>query len=194
MSLPIFCPAQTRQPLDQSPARWRQTQWISKRWPPGKIVAQKRSVCWVAHPLNWLSARQALNAWLEIFPQAIFAQFFPSNSEKTFLIISTMSLTPGGSPSIRIISSRFVWGGLSSDVTVWACGCLACQRGKIHRHTHLVPSLSCNSVFLIYMLIWWAQCSTVIVLIIFLPFLIACPSGWKPSLFQKRLQRHAQKL
>jgi hypothetical protein len=47
-------------------------------------------------PLNWLSARQALNAWLEMFPQAIFAQLFPSNSEKTFLIIFTMSLTPGG--------------------------------------------------------------------------------------------------
>ncbi len=30
------------------------------------------------------------------FPQAIFAQLFPSNSEKTFLIIFTMSLTSGG--------------------------------------------------------------------------------------------------
>jgi hypothetical protein len=39
----------------------------------------------------------------------------------------------------RIISSRFVWGSLSSDITAWARGCLACQRGKIHRHTRLVP-------------------------------------------------------
>jgi transposase InsO family protein len=31
------------------------------------------------------------------------------------------------------------------------------------------------------MLIWWANCSTVIILIIFLPLLIAHPSGWKPS-------------
>ncbi len=46
---------------------------------------------------------------------------------------------PGRLTSHRIISSRFVWRGLSSDVTAWACGCLACQRGKIHRHTHLVP-------------------------------------------------------
>jgi hypothetical protein len=36
------------------PRRW-QTQWISKRWPPSKIIAQKRSICWAAHPLNWLS-------------------------------------------------------------------------------------------------------------------------------------------
>ncbi len=41
--------------------------------------------------------------------------------------------------SRRIISSRFVWRGLSSDVAAWARGCLACQRGKIHRHTRLVP-------------------------------------------------------
>jgi cleavage and polyadenylation specificity factor subunit 1 len=31
-----------------------------------------------------------------------------------------------------------VWHSLSSDVTAWAYGCLACQRGKIHRHTCLV--------------------------------------------------------
>jgi hypothetical protein len=56
------------------------------------------------------------------------------------------------------------------------------------------PSPSHNGFFLIYMLIWWAHCSTVIILIIFLPSLIACPNGWKPSPFQKRLQQHAQKL
>jgi hypothetical protein len=38
-----------------------------------------------------------------------------------------------------IISSRFVWRCLSSDITDWARGCLACQRGKIHRYTRLVP-------------------------------------------------------
>ncbi len=62
MSLQIFCPAQIKQPLDLSPPHQRQTQWISKRLPPNKTVAQKRSVCSAAHPLNWLSARQALNA------------------------------------------------------------------------------------------------------------------------------------
>jgi hypothetical protein len=41
--------------------------------------------------------------------------------------------------SHRIISSRFVWRGLSSDITAWAHWCLACQRGKIHCHTRLVP-------------------------------------------------------
>jgi hypothetical protein len=46
---------------------------------------------------------------------------------------------PGRLASHRIISSRFVWCDLSSDVTGWAHGCLACQRGKIHCHTRLVP-------------------------------------------------------
>ncbi len=100
MSLQIFCPAQIKQSLDQSPPRRRQIQWISKRWPLNKTVARKRRVCSAAHPLNWLSARQALNAWLEMFSQAISAQLFPSNSEKTFLIIFTMSLTRGGSPPV----------------------------------------------------------------------------------------------
>jgi hypothetical protein len=44
------------------------------------------------------------------------------------------------------------------------------------------------------MLIWWALCSTVIILITFLLLLIIRPNGWKLSLFQKHLQRHAQKL
>jgi hypothetical protein len=32
-----------------------------------------------------------------------------------------------------------VWCGLSSDITGWARGGLACQQGKIHHHTRLVP-------------------------------------------------------
>jgi hypothetical protein len=46
---------------------------------------------------------------------------------------------PGRLASCRIISSRCVLRGLSSDVTAWARRCLACQRGKIHRHTRLAP-------------------------------------------------------
>jgi hypothetical protein len=38
-----------------------------------------------------------------------------------------------------IISSRFVWRGLSRDITAWTREFLACQQGKIHRHTRLDP-------------------------------------------------------
>jgi hypothetical protein len=46
---------------------------------------------------------------------------------------------PGRLASRRIISSRFVWRSLSSEVTAWSRGCLACHRGKIHCHTRLAP-------------------------------------------------------
>jgi hypothetical protein len=32
-----------------------------------------------------------------------------------------------------------VWRWLSSDITAWARGCLACQWGKIHRYTRSAP-------------------------------------------------------
>jgi hypothetical protein len=41
---------------------------------------------------------------------------------------------PGRLATCRLISSRFVWPGLSKDVTAWARECTACQRSKIHRH------------------------------------------------------------
>jgi hypothetical protein len=44
---------------------------------------------------------------------------------------------PGRLASHRIISSRFVWRGLSSDITAWTHECLGCQQGKIHHHTRL---------------------------------------------------------
>ncbi len=155
MSLPIFCPAQTKQPLDQSPPRRRQIQWTSKRWPPSKTVARKRSVCWAAHPLNWLSARQGLNAWLEMFPQAIFAQLFPSNSEKTFLIIFTMLLTLGGLPPVvlfhlGLFGAVFPATSPPGPAGVWPAS------GARSTATHAwfpSPSPSPNGVFLTYMLI-----------------------------------------
>jgi hypothetical protein len=47
---------------------------------------------------------------------------------------------PGRLASHHVISSRYVWRRLSSDITAWARGCLACQRGKIHRYTCLAPA------------------------------------------------------
>jgi hypothetical protein len=41
---------------------------------------------------------------------------------------------PGRLATRRLISSRFVWPGLSKDFTAWARECAACQRSKIHCH------------------------------------------------------------
>jgi hypothetical protein len=48
---------------------------------------------------------------------------------------------PGRLASCRLVSSRFVWHGLSSDITAWTRSCLCCQQGKIHRHVRLQPLL-----------------------------------------------------
>jgi hypothetical protein len=46
---------------------------------------------------------------------------------------------PGRLATRRLISSRFVWPGLSKDVTAWAKECAACQRSKIHHHFQVRP-------------------------------------------------------
>ncbi len=46
---------------------------------------------------------------------------------------------PGRLATRRLISSRFVWPGLSKDVTAWARECAACQRSKIHRRCQVRP-------------------------------------------------------
>jgi hypothetical protein len=140
--------------------------------------------------------RQALHAWLVTFPLALSAQLFPSNSERLLLPIFIMLLTPGGLPPVVLFhlglcGAVFPVTSPPGPAGVWPAS------GARSTATHAwppSPSPSRNGVFLIDMLIWWAHCSTVIIIIIFLPLLIARPIGWKPSLFQKHPRRHAQKL
>ena len=42
---------------------------------------------------------------------------------------------PGIRATQHLITSRFVWPGINTDVRKWAKACLQCQRSKIHRHT-----------------------------------------------------------
>jgi hypothetical protein len=44
---------------------------------------------------------------------------------------------PGRIASCRIVSFRFIWCGLSSNITAWKRACLSCQQGKIHDHARL---------------------------------------------------------
>jgi hypothetical protein len=46
---------------------------------------------------------------------------------------------PGRRATRRLISSRYVWKGLSTNVTAWAKACLGCQRAKVHRHVQVPP-------------------------------------------------------
>ena len=47
---------------------------------------------------------------------------------------------PGIRATQRLITSRFVWPNINSDVRKWARSCIQCQRSKIHRHTVTPPS------------------------------------------------------
>ncbi len=46
---------------------------------------------------------------------------------------------PGRRATRRLISSRYVWKGLSTDVTAWAKAFLGCQQAKVHRHVQVAP-------------------------------------------------------
>ena len=42
---------------------------------------------------------------------------------------------PGIRATQRLITSRYVWPGINSDIRRWARTCLRCQLSKVHRHT-----------------------------------------------------------
>ena len=42
---------------------------------------------------------------------------------------------PGVKATQRLITARYVWPSMKSDIRKWAHSCLQCQRSKIHRHT-----------------------------------------------------------
>jgi transposase InsO family protein len=46
---------------------------------------------------------------------------------------------PGGKATKRLVSARYVWPGMASDVTLWCKQCICCQRAKVHKHVHLPP-------------------------------------------------------
>ena len=44
---------------------------------------------------------------------------------------------PGIRATQRLVTARFFWPRINSDVRQWACSCLKCQRGKIYHHTSI---------------------------------------------------------
>jgi hypothetical protein len=70
----------------------------------------------------------------------VFYPIVPATLRKDiFLHLHSISHTAGRLASQRLVSSWFVWRGLTNDITSWAKSCLHCQRSKIHRHTRLLP-------------------------------------------------------
>ena len=42
---------------------------------------------------------------------------------------------PGIRATQRLITARFVWPGMNTDLRAWTRACLSCQRSKVQRHT-----------------------------------------------------------
>lgn len=43
---------------------------------------------------------------------------------------------PGIRATRHLLSTRYVWPGMNKDIADWCRTCLACQKSKVHRHTH----------------------------------------------------------
>ncbi len=119
-----------------------------------------------------------------------------SNFAKIFLPIFTMLLTPGGSPPVILFLSDSCGAVFPATSPPGPAGVWPASGARFTATRAWFPNLSPSrsDVFLICMLIWWACYSTVIISIIFLPSMIAHPSGWKLFPCQIRPWRHAQRL
>jgi hypothetical protein len=102
-----------------------------------------------------------------------------------------MLLTPGGLPPVVFFHLGLRGVDCPSPPGPAGAWPASGARSTATQAWPLNPSPSQNNVFHTFMWIWWAHCSTEIVLIIFLPSLIAHPNGWK--LFSLRYpQWHVQ--
>lgn len=54
--------------------------------------------------------------------------------QQVFSALISMS-HPGIRTTQRLVTTRFVWPGINSDVRHWTRACLQCQRSKVHCHT-----------------------------------------------------------
>lgn len=69
----------------------------------------------------------------------------PEFRQQVFNMLHNLS-HPGSRASIKLITQKFVWPGMSSDIRQWTRACIPCQKSKIQRHTispfasHNIPS------------------------------------------------------
>ena len=60
--------------------------------------------------------------------------WFCYNGDKLFDSLHNLS-HPGIQATQKLITSRFVWLGINTDVRRWARSCTQCQKAKVHRHS-----------------------------------------------------------
>ena len=71
-----------------------------------------------------------------MFQQVHLGHLFPLHFRQNVFSHLHAVLHPGIRASRRLVSSRFIWPGLSTEVASWAKTCLSCQKNKIQKHIH----------------------------------------------------------
>lgn len=61
--------------------------------------------------------------------------FVPSDFRRAIFDSLHRLSHPGIRATQRLVTARYVWPGMNSDIRKWARACLRCQRSKVHRHT-----------------------------------------------------------
>ena len=75
-------------------------------------------------------------------PQGWCTRSCPSLGAKKLSHVVHRLHHPGVTATAKLVAQRFVWPGMSSQVTTWAQQCLTCQSSKVSRHTK--PRCPCS--------------------------------------------------
>ena len=89
--------------------------------------------------LRIITRRSATSTSLATRPPEIFCPLVPRDLRQQVFEHLHGTAHPGRRVTRCLISSRYVWKGLCTDVTAWAKACLGCQRAKVHRHVQVPP-------------------------------------------------------
>jgi hypothetical protein len=138
----FFClvpPLPHRGPLKQSLPRQRPIQSTLKQWLPSKPLRRNTVLArWLIPPTGFLPSRCPTPRW-RCFNRHFLPHCSPKFRKDIFFYFFPQISHPGRLASRHMVSSRFVWRGLASDITTWWRACLHCQQAKIHHHTRLQP-------------------------------------------------------
>ena len=110
---------------------------ISTRWPKcSRPTLTYTSVRWTHH-LNYnqflfLPQTSLLSAMSRL---VLRARLFHISFRRIVFNSLHSSSHAGIRATQRLITSRFVWPKINSDVRSWTWNCIQCQRSKIHQHT-----------------------------------------------------------
>jgi hypothetical protein len=85
-----------------------------------------------------ISQVQVADQWLlGDVSSGVFRPLVPGPLRRLVFDVLHTAAHPGIHAWRRMVSSRFVWPKLSSDVEKWAASCLTCQQSKVSKHVKL---------------------------------------------------------